>query len=360
MSLIQTITIQLKLYPTTETCTLLNAASLAYIQMVNTLVSEMVEATTLTNKTTKDIIAPLNSAVKNQAIRDAKSVFQKARKTKFQIIPILKKPVIFWNNQNYTIGSDSISMPFIVNGKSKRLMIKADIYPYAHDLLQRASKLGSLRVTCKNGTWMAQIAMELSIEQHISKKVMGVDLGIKVPAVCMTEDQKVSFVGNGRKNKYMRRKYNSRRKKLGKAKKVNAIKKTNDKEQRYMKDQDHKISHDIIAFAVKHDIGIIRLEHLTGIRQTTRKSRKNNRTLSNWSFYRLAMYIAYKAKLAGIKVEYVKPEYTSQRCPKYGEIHHASDRSYYCSDCGFSGHRDLVGAWNIIFAPVLDGNSQAA
>ncbi|MEQ2561487.1 transposase [Sutterella wadsworthensis] len=126
------------------------------------------------------------------------------------------------------------------------------------------------------------------------------------------------------------------------------------------KDQDHKISREIINFAIQKNVGIIRLEKLTNIRKQTRKSRKNNHSLSNWSFYRLSSYIEYKANLVGIKVEYVSPAYTSQRCPNCGYINHAKDRKYDCSNCQYIGHRDIVGAKNIIYAPVLDGNSQAA
>lgn len=36
------------------------------------------------------------------------------------------------------------------------------------------------------------------------------------------------------------------------------------------------------------------------------------------------------------------------------------DRQYKCSNCGHTDHRDLVGAKNIIHAPVLDGHSQVA
>lgn len=88
------------------------------------------------------------------------------------------------------------------------------------------------------------------------------------------------------------------------------------------------------------------LEQLSNIRSTTRTSRKNNHSLHTWSFYRLAQYIEYKARLAGIKVEYVNPAYTSQTCPVCGHVHHASDRSYTCT-CGFHIHRDLLGAMNI-------------
>ena len=58
---------------------------------------------------------------------------------------------------------------------------------------------------------------------------------------------------------------------------------------------------------------------LQELRQTARTSRKNEKKLHTWSFYRLAQYIEYKAGLSGIKVEYVGPKYTSQICPECGE-----------------------------------------
>ena len=144
----------------------------------------------------------------------------------------------------------------------------------------------------------------------------------------------------------MRRQYKYLRRKLQKAKRIDAIERINNKEQRIMKDIDHKISHDIIETAVAHNIKVIKLERLANIRSTTRTSRKNNHSLHTWSFYRLTQFIEYKAKLAGIKVEYVNPAYTSQKCPVCGSIHHADDRNYLCS-CGFHTHRDVLGAMDI-------------
>ena len=108
--------------------------------------------------------------------------------------------------------------------------------------------------------------------------------------------------------------------------------------------------------AVSHDVIVIKLERLTNIRSTTRTSRKNNHSLHIWSFYRLAQFIEYKAKLAGIKVEYVNPAYTSQKCPVCGNVHHANDRNYTCS-CGFHIHRDLLGAMNICNSTEYVGDS---
>ena len=126
-----------------------------------------------------------------------------------------------------------------------------------------------------------------------------------------------------------------------------------------MKDQDHKISRSIVNFAKENKISIIRLECLENIRESAKTSRKNNYTLHTWSFYRLSQFIEYKAKLAGIQVEYVNPAYTSQTCPQCGKLNHADDRHYVCS-CGFRSHRDIVGAMNIRYATGIDGHSQSA
>ncbi|WP_419884224.1 RNA-guided endonuclease TnpB family protein [Peribacillus sp. B-H-3] len=357
----QTITVKIKLLPTKEQIQLLEQSSREYIKVINTLVSEMVNEKKSTKKSTKDIEANIPSAVKNQAIKDAKSVFStKVKKSKYKIVPILKKLVCVWNNQNYSFDLTHISIPFMVNGKSTRLKVRAllvDKENRSFNLLKH--KLGTLRITKKSGKWMAQISVTIPINVETGTKIMGVDLGLKVPAVAITDDNRVRFFGKGRQNKYMKRKFRSIRKKLGKIKKVNAIRQLDDKEQRWMQDQDHKVSRAIVNFATDNSISVIRLEQLSNIRQTARTSRKNEKNLHTWSFYRLAQFIEYKAVLAGIKVEYVNPAYTSQTCPKCTEKNKAQDRKYECP-CGFITHRDVLGAMNIRYAPVIDGKSQSA
>lgn len=126
-----------------------------------------------------------------------------------------------------------------------------------------------------------------------------------------------------------------------------------------MKDKDHKVSREIVNFAKQTKVATIQLEELSGIRQTARTSRKNAKNLNTWSFYRLAQFISYKAALAGINVVYVSPMYTSQTCPVCKEKNHASDRKYQCS-CGFKTHRDILGAMNIIKAPVTGAHGLSA
>ncbi|REF32387.1 hypothetical protein DET55_120111, partial [Bacillus mycoides] len=120
----QTLTVKVKLLPTKEQIRLLEQSSREYIKLINTLISEMVETKESTKKSTKDIEANIPSAVKNQAIKDAKGLFAtKVKKSKYKIIPILKRPVCVWNNQNYSFDSTHISIPFKVKGKSTRLKV---------------------------------------------------------------------------------------------------------------------------------------------------------------------------------------------------------------------------------------------
>lgn len=356
----QTLTVNIKLRPTQEQESVLKNMMATYIETTNRLVSDMVEAQAMLKLTSKNVFSSLPSAVKNQSIKDAQSVFKKVRKSKYNVIPILKKPYCTWNNQNYSFDFESISLPIMINGKAKKAAIKADMVDQENrnfSLLN--NKLGTLRITKKSNKWIAQIAVTVVTTEKTGSKILGVDLGLKVPAVGSTDCDRVNFFGNGRENKYMKRKFRAKRKELGQKKKPNAIKKLNNKEQRWMQDKDHKVSRAIVEFAKENNISVIRLEKLANIRQAARTSRKNNKNLHTWSFYRLATFIEYKAKLEGIKVEYVNPAYTSQTCPSCGDRNKAKDRTYTCS-CGFKKHRDLVGAMNIRYAPVVDGNSQPA
>lgn len=369
-----TTTIQLKLLPTKEQRQLTYMTMNTYIATVNDIVADFRAMDKTDKRTSKDVAAILPSCLKNQCIKDAKSIFKKYKKScreadkwnkkhpdepKTATCPILKKPASIWNNQNYTIEADRIGFPVFLNGKSSKIYVRA-IIP-AEQLEQLSTlKKGTLRITPKGDKLIAQIAVEHPEPEVSGNGVMGVDLGLKIPAVCSTDTGKVRFVGNGRKNKYLKRKFRSVRKRLGKAKKLNAIRKSRNKEQRIMRDIDHKISREIVNFAVDNHVAVIRMEQLAGIRATARTSRKNEKNLHTWSFYRLAHYIEYKAALAGIRVEYVNPAYTSQICPVCGKMNHAKDRKYVCS-CGFHGHRDIVGAVNIRNAvPVADGNSLPA
>jgi IS605 OrfB family transposase len=224
-----------------------------------------------------------------------------------------------------------------------------------------------LRIKRKRGKWVADVNYTLPTPEPTAEKgIMGIDLGVKVPAVAHVVRKGHRFFGSGRYQRAMRRQFYSRRKKHQKAKKVRAVRKSEGKERRWMRDINHKLSHQIVSHAHQQGVGIIRMEKLAGIRQcTARKSggakvRKNNRMMATWTFHQLATFIAYKAERVGIAVEWVDPAHTSQMCPACFELNGADDRHYVCTHCGWRGHRDAVGAINISRGPGPHGHSAGA
>ncbi|MFB6367227.1 RNA-guided endonuclease InsQ/TnpB family protein [Paenibacillus elgii] len=350
----QTVTVQIRIFP--NDVSLLKEMGNEYIKTVNLLTEQAEASGTFPKLTSKDVDAKLPSAVKNQAIRDARSIHNKTKKQGKR--PILKRRAYYVNNQNYSLGDQSVAFPVMLDGNVQRLKISAHVMEREQRLLS-SGKLGLLKVVEKSGKWYVQISVERKTEQATGDVMMGIDLGLKVPAVVVTSTGKTKFVGNGRQNKYIRRKYKERRRKMGKLKKLSTIRKQENKEHRYMKDQNHKISRKIVNMAIEEQVLVIKLEKLTNLRQTTRTSRKNAKNLHNWTCYQLQTFIAYKAALAGINIIEVNPAYTSQTCPNCEKRNKAKDRTYECS-CGYRAHRDRVGAINILRQPVIDGNSLSA
>lgn len=336
-----TTTVQVRLHPTPEQSHLLMEHCQEYISTVNILVQAQELEILPNDASTKDFKALLPGTVKNQALRDAQSVYKKS--IELGVIPVLKKPICQWNNQNWHLTDCTLTIPMWVNGKVEQVSIAC------HGLVY-TDKRGTLRIKKKRGKWIADISFTLASPTPVeSEHVMGVDLGIKVPAVSYTPSYGARFFGNGRYQRQMRRRFYARRKKLQKAKKIRALRKSKGKEQRWMKNINHKHSRQIVNHAKAQGVGVIKVEALTGIREgTTRKSRGASARMNNtWSYYQLTLFITYKAARLGIRVETVDPAYTSQECPACGTRNKANDRIYVCYNCGWIGHRDKVGAISI-------------
>src|SRR2546425_1172750 len=353
-------TLQVRLYPTPEQGHLLMAHCQEYISTVNVL-SSALDADLIPHDdtfTTKDFVTALPSCVKNQALRDGRSVFK--RSLELEVLPVLKKPICQWNNQNWHIEQGILTLPVALDGKTQQIHIKCA-------LVERVGLPGLLRIKKKRGKWMADITLTIKKPQPVEQDgVMGIDLGIKVPAVVYISGKGTRFFGNGRYQRVMRRQFYARRKQLQKAKKTRAIRKSQGKEARWMKNINHQLSRQIVNHAHEQGVGTIKIESLQGIRKgTTRtsrgaKARKNNRMKNSWSYYQLTAFISYKAERLGIKVEQVDPAYTSQECPACSARNKAQDRKYVCAECGWMGHRDMVGAINISRRAGLSGDRRGA
>ena len=141
------ITMQIKLQPTKEERALLDFTMQEYISLVNDIFDYAIASDIMPKLTSKTMIAPLPSALKAQCYVDAKSIYNKTLKHKSRL-PVLKKPVAIWNNQNYTIGDGYVAFPLFVNNKVTKTKIAAIVPQRVLDIAA-THKSGTLRITKK-------------------------------------------------------------------------------------------------------------------------------------------------------------------------------------------------------------------
>jgi putative transposase len=109
----------------------------------------------------------------------------------------------------------------------------------------------------------------------------------------------------------------------------------------------HKLSRKLIEMLLERGVSTVVIGELKGLRDNVGYGLRMNQRLHQCAHGKFADYVEYKAEEAGMDVEPVSEEYTSQTCPKCGNRQKPSGRDYSCAVCGFEAHRDAVGAYNI-------------
>jgi putative transposase len=305
------------------------------------------------NKATSKIFKEFSSekfpsAVINQTIRDVKSQKKNQKARSF------KKMWCCFNNQNFKVEKVgdfyTVAFPVIEGDKVKKIGVPVVARPYQQAWLSKivagTVKQGAAKLYKKKRKWYISLPITWEVEPSQGEKVMGIDLGLRYIAVASVGTKSLFFKGS--QVAFVRRRYAARRRKLGKAKKLQAIRKSKDKESRWMKDQNHKISRQIVNHALVNGVGVIRMEDLTDIRNRAKSKKEAGRNLHSWAFAQLRDMIKYKAEMVGIRFELVDPKYTSQTC-KCGHREKANRKGllFKCRQCGYTCHADLNGAINI-------------
>ena len=189
-----------------------------------------------------------------------------------------------------------------------------------------------------------------------SEGLVGVDIGEIHPMV--SHDGVITNIFNGR---YIRSLYRLRNKVIASfGKKIDRCKRHSQRWWHLVKrkwkrikkidnqimDGLHKHTTKFVKLCESRGMGTIVLGDLTGIRENINYNKKTNQKLQQWAFGKITQLITYKAKALGIKVEVIDESYTSQTCPNCGNRKKPTNRNYACK-CGFTYHRDGVGAINI-------------
>lgn len=184
-------------------------------------------------------------------------------------------------------------------------------------------------------------------------KVVGVDLGLNVPAyMALNEGRARQAIGSRDGFLKPRVRIQAQRRSLqkslkftkggkGRKKKLERLEKLTAAERNTVKTLNHKISKEVIDFALRNGAGTIHLENLSGIAQ----DEKSKFILRNWSYYELQQFIEYKAKKAGITVNKISPAYTSQVCSCCGEKgNRKTQADFYCTNenCKEYGERQFA------------------
>ena len=166
------------------------------------------------------------------------------------------------------------------------------------------------------------LSLSIPIQEHKLDEdtVVGVDLGINIPAVCGLNNDIYSrcYIGNKEDFLHMRTKIQAQKRRLqrdlknisgghGRKKKLAKLEQIGAYERNWVKTYNHKFSHDVVKFAIDNNAKYINIEDLSGYD-------KDEFVLRNWSYYELQSQIEYKAKIHGIEVRKINARYTSQVC----------------------------------------------
>ncbi len=191
-------------------------------------------------------------------------------------------------------------------------------------------------------------------------QIMGIDLGELHPAVCATKED--AFIVSCRE---LRSTVQFRNKVLAElqTKMSKCVKRSNHWYrlraakiqrrayfERKIRDLEHKISTSIVRRAKDLSVKTIVIGDVRNIGSGKRLAKKSQQKISQWSHGRIRSYITYKAARLGISVVLEGEAYTSQTCPMCKTRKKPKGRNYRCKNkkCGFVGHRDVVGAANIL------------
>lgn len=186
------------------------------------------------------------------------------------------------------------------------------------------------------------LAKEVNIPSSCrDSQVLGVDLGVNKLAV--TSDNQ--FYGTEIKKKRQKRDSTvAEIQSKGTHEAHNRIKEMGSRWKRLQDWRNHNISRKIVDSVEKRDV--IVLENLKHIRES---DSSDTEWVHKWSFRDLQDKIEYKARLKGVKVEYIDPQNTSKECSECGNISEDNRHGgfFECGECGFSLDADLNASRNI-------------
>ncbi|HEX4208416.1 MAG TPA: transposase, partial [Ktedonobacteraceae bacterium] len=283
-------------------------------------------------------------------------------------VPKYVAPTLTYNYQrDYSFKREQQVSILTLSG---RVVVPYTGYTKHVDQIQHGAHIGTAKLWYDKPKKRFYLLVSLEIEtpdpdpeQHC--EIVGVDVGMRYLATITTTQNHAQFF-SGKQVRAKANHYARVRKRLqhkGTRSATRRLVAISGRERRLKADVNHAISKHI---AQAHPHALIGLEHLTNIRERTRrkhgkkathKQRRANAATSQWSFAELQSMIAYKALLHESMAVKVDANYTSQACPRCGHTARGNRPNkgllFICQRCHFTLHADLIGARNIALRTLL-------
>ena len=306
----------------------------------------------------------------------AKHAIEKGYKTRYPYKEKNNFPTK-WAKDGFSINEDGqikLSMGVWEGKRQKPIYVQVK-------KLEHMDTVKEIELIWDNGLWLAisydngKIAIEKS-----AGKLAAIDMG-EIHTIAATQEFGEAIIITGRKLRSIKRLRNKKHKELSKklartkkgSRRFHKLKraktKVSSKTKAIQKDILHKTSRQFVNWAIKNDIKKVVVGDVEGVQRNTSTRNKNNpkkkrrrkivsQKLSQWSFGLLLTYLQYKLAEFGIELIKDTEEYTSQTCPVCNRRKKVSGRVYKCY-CGYSQHRDIHGARNILtkykYGKICDG-----
>jgi len=251
---------------------------------------------------------------------------------------------LYWPKQAVSIEAGRVVLPMGRGRKS--IVLKVNLPENA----------GACKIVWHNG-YELHVSIPIEPQKAVGEAKATVDLG-QIHQAAVATNTGHALVVSGRGIRSIKR---YRNKELGKLTKMQsrckkgsrrwrklqkAKNKLESKTSRQIRDLRHKGTKKVIDFCREQGVTTLYIGKPAGVR-SKKCGRKHNQRMSQWEYGKDISYLSHKAEAAGIKCFTGTERGTSSRCPECGHHQKPTGRTWQCRKCGFTGHRDVVGATNM-------------
>jgi IS605 OrfB family transposase len=215
-------------------------------------------------------------------------------------------------------------------------------------LLDEGWEIGGAELVQRRGVWYLHIVQHAPAPQEtVPTGYLGVDLGIVNVATDSTGEPFTGAALRATRQRRFRHRQSlqARHTRRSRAR----LRKVARREARFQRDINHVVSKALVGKAVA-SCKALALEDLSGIRERVNVRHEQRREQHSWAFHQLRVFVAYKARAAGVRVVYVDPRNTSRTCSACGycDKRNRPDQAHFCClPCGFAAPADWNAAVNI-------------